>query len=168
MEAIQTRYAGCHFRSRLEARWAVLFDALGVGWEYEPQGFMTPAGPYLPDFHLPCYLPGHHSLWVEIKGGAPLSDTEWQKIRGFQAGLGWWENRTPGDPAYVVFKGDIPRIPSVHWEGKPCRPHIPCWGVWEESHTSLQPAWWVPCPPHNEADLTHALELARSARFDGK
>lgn len=25
--AIETRYAGCHFRSRLEARWAVFFDA---------------------------------------------------------------------------------------------------------------------------------------------
>ena len=37
--AIQTRYAGCRFRSRIEARWAVFFDALGIRWEYEPQGF---------------------------------------------------------------------------------------------------------------------------------
>jgi hypothetical protein len=30
MKAIETRYAGCLFRSRLEARWAVLFDHLGI------------------------------------------------------------------------------------------------------------------------------------------
>lgn len=29
---IQTRYAGCLFRSRLEARWAVFFDHLGIRW----------------------------------------------------------------------------------------------------------------------------------------
>lgn len=52
--AIPTRYAGCHFRSRLEARWAVFFDTLGIRWEYEPQGFTGYYGkPYLPDFHLP-------------------------------------------------------------------------------------------------------------------
>lgn len=36
--ALTTRYAGCRFRSRLEARWAVFFDHLGIEWEYEPQG----------------------------------------------------------------------------------------------------------------------------------
>jgi hypothetical protein len=52
IKAIETRYANCRFRSRLEARWAVFFDHLGVKWEYEPEGFDTPAGPYLPDFAL--------------------------------------------------------------------------------------------------------------------
>ena len=37
--AIQTQYAGHHFRSRLEARWAVFFDACGVKWEYEKEGY---------------------------------------------------------------------------------------------------------------------------------
>lgn len=50
---IQTRYKGYRFRSRLEARWAVFFDALGVRWEYEHQGYVLPSGPYLPDFWLP-------------------------------------------------------------------------------------------------------------------
>lgn len=30
MKAIETRYKGYRFRSRLEARWAVFFDALGL------------------------------------------------------------------------------------------------------------------------------------------
>ena len=33
MKAIETEYNCYKFRSRLEARWAVFFDALG--WEYE-------------------------------------------------------------------------------------------------------------------------------------
>jgi hypothetical protein len=34
-KSIQTRYSGRYFRSRLEARWAVFFDALGLKWDYE-------------------------------------------------------------------------------------------------------------------------------------
>lgn len=66
IKAIETRYAGCHFRSRLEARWAVFFDHLGIRWEYEPQGFKVGLGPgirYLPDFWLPDL-----NTWVEVKG----------------------------------------------------------------------------------------------------
>jgi hypothetical protein len=36
---IETWYASCRFRSRLEARWAVFFDTLRLVWHYEPQGF---------------------------------------------------------------------------------------------------------------------------------
>ncbi len=35
MKAVQTRYKGFYFRSRLEARYAVLFDSLGIHWWYE-------------------------------------------------------------------------------------------------------------------------------------
>lgn len=53
IKAIETRYRGYRFRSRLEARWAVFFDALGISWEYEPEGFELSDGSwYLPDFRL--------------------------------------------------------------------------------------------------------------------
>ncbi len=39
MRPIETKYKGCRFRSRLEARWAVFFDTLGLKWWYEPEGF---------------------------------------------------------------------------------------------------------------------------------
>lgn len=53
MKAIETRYKGYRFRSRLEARWAVFFDALDVKWEYEPEGFELGFNDrYLPDFRL--------------------------------------------------------------------------------------------------------------------
>lgn len=44
--AIPTRYAGTQFRSRLEARWAAMFDLLGWRWEYEPIDLRG----YIPDF----------------------------------------------------------------------------------------------------------------------
>lgn len=78
IKAIETRYKGYHFRSRLEARWAVFFDALGIEWQYEPEGFELPSGKYLPDFFLPLRL-GHWryadhqapGYWIEIKGERP-------------------------------------------------------------------------------------------------
>lgn len=64
IKAIQTRYKGHHFRSRLEARWAVLLDSLGVPWEYEREGYVLPDGTqYLPDFWLP-----NEGIYLEIKG----------------------------------------------------------------------------------------------------
>lgn len=66
IKAIETRYRGYHFRSRLEARWAVFFDALGVRWEYEPEGFILPSGEwYLPDFRV--WTPQQKPTWYEIK-----------------------------------------------------------------------------------------------------
>ena len=54
LRPIETKYKGYRFRSRLEARWAVYFDALKIEWHYEPEGFdLGSAGPYLPDFWLP-------------------------------------------------------------------------------------------------------------------
>lgn len=70
IKAIPTRYKGYHFRSRTEARWAVFFEALGLIWEYEPQGFDTPDGPYLPDFKLHG---DYGPVWFEVKGVPPTS-----------------------------------------------------------------------------------------------
>lgn len=50
---LPTFYGGTTLRSRLEARWAVFFDTLGIQWQYEAEGYQTPHGNYLPDFYLP-------------------------------------------------------------------------------------------------------------------
>lgn len=51
IKAIETEYKGYRFRSRLEARWAIFFDACNMEWEYEPEGFYFEDGvQYLPDF----------------------------------------------------------------------------------------------------------------------
>ena len=56
IKPIETEYNGYRFRSRLEARWAVFFDALGIKYEYEPEGYTLEDGTkYLPDFRIKCY-----------------------------------------------------------------------------------------------------------------
>ena len=86
IKAIQTEYNGIKFRSRLEARWAVFFDAVGVRWEYEPEGFELSNGiRYLPDFLLHG-VEGRGSnengdLYIEVKG--ELKDEDKVKIEKF-------------------------------------------------------------------------------------
>lgn len=80
IKVIPTEYNGCRFRSRTEARWAVFFDACGVKWEYEPEGFNLNGLWYLPDFllHDVCFVDGNsgmsHDLFVEIKGNPKEED----------------------------------------------------------------------------------------------
>lgn len=73
IKPIETKYNGYKFRSRLEARWAVFFDAAGIRYEYEPEGFKTADGLcYLPDFYLP-----NEDIYVEVK--APRHD-QWKDL----------------------------------------------------------------------------------------
>ena len=65
---LPTTYRGFTFRSRLEARWALFLDELHVPWQYEPDGWDLPDGPYVPDFWLP-----REKLWLEIKPNAKAS-----------------------------------------------------------------------------------------------
>lgn len=70
IKPIETRYAGCRFRSRMEARYAVFFDALGIDWQYEPEGFTLSDGTrYLPDFYLPA-----QNQWAEVKATLRMPD----------------------------------------------------------------------------------------------
>lgn len=72
IKPIETVYNGYRFRSRLEARWAVFFDAAGIEYEYEPEGFHTKSGiNYLPDFYLP-----EDEFYVEVKPNRPGADKE--------------------------------------------------------------------------------------------
>jgi hypothetical protein len=57
--SIPTLYNGVQFRSRLEARWARLFDLLGWEWEYEPFDLLG----WIPDF----IIKGNPDILVEVK-----------------------------------------------------------------------------------------------------
>ncbi len=89
MQAIETRYKGYRFRSRLEARWAVFFDTLGIKYQYEPEGFMLPDGTrYLPDFYLP-----ESGTWVEVKGVMSENDAhKMRKILAKDSPLPWFND----------------------------------------------------------------------------
>ncbi len=99
--AIPTEYKGYRFRSRLEARWAVFFDACGVNWEYEPEGFKLPNGQlYLPDFLLHvCAGRSPSDMYVEVKGKMTEADAE--KILQF-SGIKDFESHEILNPILVV------------------------------------------------------------------
>ena len=66
-----TNYGEILYRSRIEAKWAVFFDSLGVEYEYEPYyeevGTDHVTYNYLPDFYLP-----NQEIFLEIKPGIPV------------------------------------------------------------------------------------------------
>lgn len=98
LKAIPTRFDGYVFRSRLEARWAVFFKALGVPYEYEPEGFELSDGThYLPDFWLPTLR-----MWAEVKP-APFTDEEDRKARLLAADSDWIVLKLVGTPRYTVY-----------------------------------------------------------------
>jgi hypothetical protein len=66
IKAIETKFDGRRFRSRTEARWAVVFKGLGLAYDYEREGLVLNGEPYLPDFYLPDF-----PFWFEVKGQEP-------------------------------------------------------------------------------------------------
>lgn len=88
IKAIETRWKGYRFRSRLEARWAVFFDACGYQWEYEPEGYELEGGiRYLPDFKIFGEdSNGDYNVFLcEVKpSGKKLTSQEQAKITAFQ------------------------------------------------------------------------------------
>lgn len=76
-KAFPTWYSGRSYRSRLEADFARLLDALQICFEYEPQSFLLDDGThYLPDFWCPDL-----DLWVETRGYR--SEKGSRQINGF-------------------------------------------------------------------------------------
>jgi hypothetical protein len=84
LKPIETKYKGYKFRSRLEARWSVFFEEMGLDWSYEVEGFQLPSGAwYLPDFFIKsrdkCM-----DYWYEVK---PKGTSTCPKVEEFSAVL---------------------------------------------------------------------------------
>jgi hypothetical protein len=118
MKAIQTQYKGYLFRSRLEARWAVFFDACGIDFEYEPEGYDLGNGlMYLPDFLLHGVDGrGGGDLYVEVKG--QMTDADAKKINRFYE-LGKEDSDAYGkSKTAILVVGNIPSgsdIDDILW-----------------------------------------------------
>lgn len=157
IKAIETRYKGYRFRSRLEARWAVFFDALGIKWEYEKEGYdLGDGGWYLPDFWLSpaAHLKNGEGVWLEIKGIEPTQE-ELSKL----AALAYTTNSIahlvcglPGDtlpymahPGFGLWQASPPQPPSEALFGILCRLGG-AYRIW--------------------TGFSQAIEAARSARFE--
>lgn len=109
IKPIETIYKGYRFRSRLEARWAVFFDACGIEYQYEPEGFIgLNDTPYLPDFYLPQF-----DCYVEVKGTDEALEHDAEKIA---AAIDF--ESTPCSKGLLIL-GDIPDPDSIGWGNLP-------------------------------------------------
>jgi hypothetical protein len=133
---IETRYGGYKMRSRIEARWAVFFDASGVKWEYEREGFdLGRDGYYLPDFYLP-----ELGVWVEIKGSVPTIE-ECHKCERLAE---------QGEPVFILW-------------GAVGEHKVYVWALTDKSMTGIPDP---PFANHQWPDYGYAIGSARSARFE--
>ena len=114
MKAIETRYKGYRFRSRLEARWAVFFDKADIKYQYEMEGYET-TDPftgkkvrYLPDFYLEEF-----DCFVEVKGSDSALKADAEKIA-------WMIdfNASPISKGLLIL-GDLPDIDRMTWGNYP-------------------------------------------------
>ena len=174
--AIPTNYAGHRFRSRLEARWAVLFDHLGIGWQYEPQGFTIGDRPYLPDFLLEC------GTWVEVKGNEDALDHRLMRdaARALPV-MPATEERGPrllvlGQPAlqYVDMPGDYGWL-GIDLDGRGDELLFGCYGFgrffrhrrpWLLGERTGDGPWLRPAFFEWEYDCLEAYNAANGARFE--
>lgn len=117
-------YKGRHWRSHLEARWAVFFDKLGIVWAYEPQGYkMADGSTYLPDFLLP-----RHQLWAEVRPSGEHFEFDLNRLGRFvrERSLSMDGTRARRWPSSLLVLGDIPNVSE--------RSAIPCHSIMTLGH----------------------------------
>lgn len=113
-----TLYRGVAFRSRLEARWAVVFDSLGIRWQYEPHTFDVGHNGYTPDFYIDGGDEDHENEWghfVEVKPGDAVSRNERERIAEIARAwnqVTYHDDDDHGEPTALLLLGLIPRITS--------------------------------------------------------
>ena len=195
MKAIQTKYNGCLFRSRLEARWAIFLDVLGIKWRYEIEGFDLDGEWYLPDFWLPCVpersFPdgafGVAGYWLEIKPSKP-SEREKRLLRALAMHTKHHSYMIYGDPHPGEFEVDRATNQGLYSNGlvndfllevnheseswkRLRKEHFEEFGFMPtpvEKFTALDFPFYVMMPFFNsdEQAVNLALRQARSARFE--
>ncbi len=114
---LQTRFDGCHFRSRLEARWAVFFNHLGIRWEYEPEVYEVNDTRYLPDYWLPD-LQVHVEVKGSLEGLQAAVDQLTVMCEGGSPLPGMVGSARPGCTTGLLLLGPIPRATggrATHW-----------------------------------------------------
>lgn len=182
MRAIETSYKGYRFRSRTEARWATFFDAIGIEWQYEKEGFeLSDGSRYLPDFWLPIrseVYPDASGIghWVEIKGVMPTAD-EIRKMQTLVRDTGHTGLIFVGDPGkYTEFKFMLQRKTGevVEFECKErspidSRPDANYWAIkafryYVNSHVPNDGEYHFDSEPLSE--IMSCVVSARSARFE--
>lgn len=167
IRAIETRYKGYRFRSRTEARWAVFLDSLGLEWAYEPEGYQTRHGQYLPDFFVEGGN-GNRGPWIEVKGGTPTA-LEVQKLCDVCEDTASYGILVSGPPSLESpHEACKTRWLHIHKEGFPDDEDTvnPIWDQWWVTHGWERRFGAARDTDEIVAIWNGAAEHARSARFE--
>mgnify|MGYP001194201040 CR=1 FL=1 len=177
IKPIETRYKGYRFRSRLEARWAVFFDALRLDWEYEKEGYdLGDLGFYLPDFWLDNVHDrlGQKGIFAEIKG-QEATDLEIERLARLTIGGSFAAmlqgGMKPYDPYHITNE-----FLEVSWyDGEAAVDHpmvfMKCYSCGAVKYEFLE-GNYMRCElcgcrsDHEHPDIIRAYEKALSARFE--
>jgi hypothetical protein len=166
MKAINTFYKGYRFRSRLEARYAVFFDALNIDWEYEKEGYVLSDGTcYLPDFWLPTFNGG---MFVEIKPKA-FSNSEKQKCRDlcYESGFDvWLADGVPSERAFVYMSKDNDNNCVVYSCGIPNHDKAKGQDRMFEDPSYCMTSYAIPRCELKYGMIGQAVKEAKEARFE--
>lgn len=164
IKAIETIYNGYRFRSRLEARWAVFMDYVGIEYQYEPEGFDLGDGYYyLPDFYLP-----NTNAWVEIKGTNLTTEDHEKLIRFGEAKCDF----VNGGDKFRLLQGEVPNhlVQYGSFVGIPCYNYLSAdecrmkpYNI-ESKRGLLHEGLWMPSV--DTEDIILGLLRARQARFE--
>ncbi|MBI5344467.1 MAG: hypothetical protein HZB21_06645 [Deltaproteobacteria bacterium] len=139
----RTVYNGIRFKSRLEARWAIFFDNLGIEYQYEPEYDEVQAGLavvwYKPDFFIPSL-----NCSIEIKPREP-SELSLTKAAG-------WVDFHPD--IYIFYEL---RPPSKESESG----WLMYWSNKHKKATLSKGHWWTECLVCRRIAITEGGEHPR-------
>ena len=171
IKAIETKYKGYRFRSRLEARWAVFFDHVKIPWEYEKEGFEIDGTKYLPDFYLPSL-----EVYAEVKP-EQLSQEEFRKIAALR---GLVLDGLPKERGYILAGEACQCTVEIEMNELSYSPTTYCYDCYLKgecywsidivrSHHKRQ-HWYLFSNDNSEVftdgSLSDAVEATKSARFE--
>jgi hypothetical protein len=156
IKPIGTIYQMVKFRSRLEARWAVYFDSIGIAWEYEKEGYdLGDDLYYLPDFWLPQV-----NKWAEVKP-TEFTPIEMKKVRRLVYGTGYSCILLPGLPGHRSYRV----VTSEYYDGTLIDYDVVLTN--DQGYLTNENRFYS-CPADDEEfeDVKIAVGRAKSARFE--
>lgn len=114
IKAIETVYKGYRFRSRLEARWALFFDLIGIKWTYEVEPLDIGGTAYLPDFRVQC---PHSTVIHEVKPESAQETIQAPRVylAGKMSGEHEWRGEASTPLSLGVWTDDLEAAPEWMW-----------------------------------------------------
>ncbi len=106
IDPLEIHWHGHRFRSRLEARWKIFMDSMGIDSMYEAEAFQLPDGTrYFPDFYLPVVF-----SFAEVKSLLEDPREALSKLSKLSEFTNHQSLLLEGPPAFRLYRGICPKF----------------------------------------------------------